>query len=107
VSENFYDNVIAPELARLAKLCEAQGMLSFLAQVEFARDETAETKWIAAGAGVKTHIAHMGIACHGNVDSLIWGIKRYAKKHGHQSAELHLAGIPATPSQSDAGAEHE
>ena len=100
--EEFYDKHIAPELMRLGKLCEANGM-SFLAQVEYARDETSEIKAVVAGHGIKTVIARMGIECHGNVDSLIWGIKRYAQKYGHQSAELHLMGIPPTPpSQSDA-----
>jgi len=96
MSEEFYDKEIAPELMRLAKICEDRGM-SFLCQVEFERDATAETKAVCLGAGVKTHIARMGMECRGNVDSLIWGIKRYAAKHGHQSAELHLAGIPTTP----------
>lgn len=95
MSEEFYDNEIAPELARLAKLCEDHGM-SFLCQVEYAPGDTGETKAITAGAGIKTIIARMGIECHGNVDTLIWRIKRYAKEHGHQSVELHLMGIPAS-----------
>lgn len=104
MSEAFYDREIAPELMRLAKLCEANGM-SFLAQVEYAPGETSETKAVVAGAGIKTQIARMGIECHGNADTLIWALKRYAQKYGHQSAELHLMGIPPTPpSQSDAGA---
>lgn len=102
-NEEWYDKEIAPELMRLGKLCEARGM-PFLCQVEYAPGETSETKAIPVGAGIKTVIARMGMECHGNVDSLIWGIKRYAKKYGHQSAELHLMGIPPTPpSQSDAG----
>jgi hypothetical protein len=101
MSEEFYDKEIAPELMRLAKLCEAHGM-SFLAQVEYAPGETSETKAIVAGAGIKTVIARMGIECHGNVDSLMIGIQRYAIKHGHSSAVLTVLGVPTTPSASDA-----
>lgn len=99
-NEEWFDAEIAPELMRLGKLCEARGM-SFLCQVEYAPGETSETKAIVAGHGIKTVIARMGMECHGNVDSLIWGIKLYAKKFGHQSAELYQMGIPPTPSSGE------
>jgi hypothetical protein len=97
VTEKFYDEHVAPDLMRLAKLCEMNGM-SFLAQVEYAPDETSETKAVVAGFGIKTVIARAGIECHGNVDSLIISIQRYAMKHGHSSAVLAVLGVPTKPS---------
>lgn len=95
-NEELYDKEIAPELMRLGKLCEARGM-SFLCQVEYAHGETSETKAVVAGAGIKTVIARMGIECHGNVDALIIGIQRYARKFGHSSIFMQQAGIPTKP----------
>lgn len=103
MSEAFYDEHIAPELMRLAKLCETNGM-SFLCQVEYAPEETAETKAVTASAGLKTVIARAGMECHGNVDSFMIGVQRYAMKHGHSSAVLTILGVPTRPTASDASA---
>jgi hypothetical protein len=100
MSETFYDKEIAPDLLRLAKLCETNGM-SFLAQVEFARDEVADTCTIVKGAGVKTRMVYMAIRARGNVDALAMSLMRYAEIHGHSSAALRLMGVPERPKAAD------
>lgn len=48
--EKFYDETVAPELLRLAKLCQESG-LSFVAGVEWEPDEVGRTATMTKDAG--------------------------------------------------------
>ena len=91
--EAFYDAEIAPTLLDLARRCEVRG-LSFAASVEYAPNETGETVIVRDDAGIKIRLAGAAIRCHGNVDSLMMWVARYAKNHGHSSVVLSLMGVP-------------
>ena len=75
MTEQFYDDVIAPQLAALANLCGEQGA-SFVALVEFG-DILAETTLLVDGYTVAIDLAYRAIKARGNIDALIMGaIKR-------------------------------
>jgi hypothetical protein len=75
MTEQFYDDVIAPQLAALAKLCAEQGA-SFVACVGF--DGTlAETTLLAEDPSPAVDLVYRSIKAVGNIDALIMGaIKR-------------------------------
>jgi hypothetical protein len=93
VNEAFYDAEIAPVLLDLGRKCQERG-ISFVASVEYAHDETGETVYVNDAASFKTRLAAAATRCHGNVDSLIQWIMRYAGKHGHSSLSLKVLGVP-------------
>ncbi len=94
--EDFYDREVAPVLMELAKKCE-DAKISFIAMTEWEPGETGRTATIQGDAGFGLKMAHTAMQAHGNVDSLMIAIKRYATEHGHSSAVLHLLGVPTTP----------
>lgn len=75
MTEQFYDEVIAPQLAALANLCGEQGA-SFVACVEFDGIQ-GETTLLAEDFTVAIDLAYRAIKARGNIDALIMGaIKR-------------------------------
>lgn len=91
MSEEIYDQEIAPELRRLAERCKELGM-SFIAQVEFSAHNTARTEVEIPGASCKQKLVHWAARSNGNVDSLFMAVDRHGKEHGHSSIYLKLAG---------------
>lgn len=88
--EDFYDREIAPLLLELAEKCQSNG-LQFLAQVEWSSGDSAETVvYEPKTASVKTVLAYLAIKAHGNFDTFMNAILRYAKEKGHNSVYLHL-----------------
>jgi hypothetical protein len=94
--ETFYDEQIAPVLLDLAKKCQDNG-LSIAAMVEWDPGETGRTAALAGNSGFGIRMVEMAMRCHGNVDSLIMGLMKYGTEHGHNSASLHLLGVPTSP----------
>lgn len=94
--ETFYDTEVAPYLLRLAGLCEDRG-LSFLVLVEWDPGEIGRTVTIAKDASFQPRLVDAAIRSHGNVDTLILALTRYATEHGHSSAYMHLLGVPVRP----------
>jgi hypothetical protein len=94
-SEDFYDREVAPVLMDLAGKCQDKG-LSIVAMVEWDPGETGRTAALAGNAGFGIRMAHTAMQSHGNVDSLIMAIMKYATEHGHSSACLHLLGVPVS-----------
>lgn len=88
MSEQFYDEHIAPELAKLGKLCQDKNV-PFCAVVEYAPGKIARTEY-PGPAGMEMQIAQMAARCNGNVDALFIGIQKYAAQHGHNSVFLKL-----------------
>ena len=101
--ERYYDDVIAPRLAELAREAQANG-LSFLALVEWAPGENGRTHYTVEGTqGFSFRMANWAAKCQGNVDSFWMAVQRYARKHGHGSIFLHIQGIPEQPKEGDVG----
>lgn len=96
-NEEFYDKKIAPELARLSKLCEARNM-AFVASVEYDPENQGRgrTEFQPADTGdqlsAAQRIVHWAARCNGNIDSLIIACIRHGEKHGHGSAYLTMLG---------------
>lgn len=81
MSEEFYDQEIAPKLKELAETCGARG-LSFLAVVEYAPEECATTRLLRADAGLKMAMLSM-CAHHGvNVDGYMINLIRHLRSNG-------------------------
>lgn len=97
-NEEFYDQEIAPELLRLAKLCEARGM-AFVCDVGFmdAEGNKGSTRFCPEGAHIRQLFTWWASCADGNADTLIWAMQGHAKKHGHSSASLYLLGTPTHP----------
>ncbi len=96
MSESFYDEHIAPELARLAKLAQDNG-ISLIAMAEWEPGETGRTVTLQAGSGFGIRMAEAAMRSHGNVDSFMIAMMRHGRKHGHSSMFLHQAGVPVKP----------
>jgi hypothetical protein len=100
VSEQFYDEKVAPELLRLAELCKANG-LSFVAEVEWTPGESGTTAALQADASFAIRLVHTATKARGNVDALMMALMRYGREHGHNSAALSILNVPATPEGKD------
>jgi hypothetical protein len=96
VSEQYYDEHVAPKLLALAKDCEARGF-SLVAVCEWSPHEGGTTATIAAGAGIGIRLTHAMAQAKGNVDSFMIAAARYARQHGHSSVVLSQMGVPTTP----------
>lgn len=77
--ENFYDEQIAPELARLANLCVEHGM-SFVAAVEYAPGDIGETRRFAGGYTWPMELVALAIVAMGNIDRLFINVARIANQ---------------------------
>ena len=93
--ECYYDEEIAPALAKLARDAQAHG-LSFFALVEWAPGEHGRTHYTVEGTqGFPFRMANWAAKCNGNVDAFWMAVQRYAMKHGHGSIFLQQQGIPS------------
>lgn len=95
MSERFYDEVIAPQLLRIAKQCEENG-LSLVALCEWEPGENGTTATLQENASVAVLLTHASTRAQGNIDALVMACIRYAQEHGHSSAVLSSFGVPAT-----------
>lgn len=100
--EDVYDQHIAPELLRLAKLAEDNG-ISLIAMAEWEPGETGRTATLQAGHGFSIKMAEAAMRCLGNIDSFMMAMTRYAQEHGHNSIYMDRLGVPATPVRNEAG----
>lgn len=97
-NEEFYDIEIAPKLMELGTLCQDKGM-SFSCFVEYAPSQYGETSCIKAEASVAFRMILWAAAAHGNIDSLVIAVAKYAQKHGHSSMILNTLKVPTSPEQ--------
>src|SRR5437667_6838230 len=96
MSEQFYDDEIAPTLMALSKKCEAKGV-PFLALVEYQPGKFGCTEILPPVATIGMRMAVWAARANGSADSLIMAMQEHAREHGHNSACLHLLGVPAKP----------
>ncbi len=98
MSEQFYDEVIAPALLNLAMQCRERGM-PFLATVEIAPGDYGTTADMpkASERSLAMDWAYAAARSHGNADALILHLMRQARERGHGSITLAQLGVPHTP----------
>ena len=76
--ERYYDEVIAPALMEVGRLCEERG-IALVATVEYAPGERGSTMTLPEGAGLEMQILRMCANAGRNIDALMIGITRYCK----------------------------
>lgn len=89
MSEEFYDENIAPELARLAKLCADNGM-SFEAIVEYSPGDIGETRMFTKTFSWSMEMISLAVAAMGNVDKFLLIVAALAKNREDLNAESSL-----------------
>lgn len=102
-NEKFYDEQIAPELMRLANLCQDRKM-SFIACVEYdpdtqgiGRTEVCQPDECGKLSAAQ-RMTHWAARAMGNLDSFMIACDRHGKEHGHSSMYLRMAGNKNTKS---------
>jgi len=92
MTEQIYDEQIAPLMMQAAKICEAAGV-ALVATVEYAPGEFGSTAILPDGAATRLRLA-AGYLLSGNVDTLIIELMKQARKTGHSSMILSQLGVP-------------
>ena len=95
----FYDSAIAPDLLRIGKLAQDNG-ISLLAVAEWEPGETGQTVALQAGSGFAMRMVKAAIDARGNVDAFFIAIERFARENGHSSIDLAQLGVPLRPNAS-------
>ena len=94
--EKYYDEVIAPKLMEVAKLCEEHG-LGMACQVEWEPGETGSTIALPKGSSFNIRLVEAAMRCRGNLDTLMIACAKHARMHGHSTLALAQMGVPTTP----------
>lgn len=87
MSEQFYDDEIAPVLAELAEKCRDNG-LSLVAVCEYAEDQIGRTSIMQQSTSAAMRLAMYGALARGNVDDLVGMLIKDGKENGHGSIYL-------------------
>lgn len=96
MSEQIYDEEIAPVLMELAKKCKDAG-IPFLAVAEYEPGSFGTTADIPTGSSYPISWAYAAARSNGNVDALINHLVVKAREVGHNSAYLYQLGVPTIP----------
>ena len=88
-NEVYYDEVIAPKLAEVAKLCGAREM-SIVADVEYEPGETGHTRLVQKDPGAKMFISYVASCCGGNIDRFIMGVYNHMEKRGELGVSIYM-----------------
>jgi hypothetical protein len=98
VSEQFYDDVIAPKLMEIMRLCHDHGM-PIVATVEYEPGACGTSADLPANPSRSLPMdwAYVAARSQGNADSLIGYLVSQAKERGHGSVYLMQLGVPAAP----------
>ena len=81
MSEQLYDEEIAPVLLELSRKCEARGV-SFIAVVEYERGARGRTSTISDGAGLEMRMLDFCARTAPNIDGYVISLIRYCREHG-------------------------
>lgn len=91
MSEQLYDEQIAPELLRLSTLCQEHGM-AFHATVEYAPGHRGSTSFTAVGESLEMKMLHLMAASAPNIDGFMIALSRYCRESGiDTSASIYLS----------------
>lgn len=74
-TEQQYDEVIAPKLAEVARLCTELGM-TLIARVEWLPDQYGITQVVPSDAGLGQLLTQAAAHADGNVDKLCFDLRR-------------------------------
>jgi hypothetical protein len=102
--ESFYDNEIAPEMARLGKMCLERG-LSMVCVVEYATEEHGRTVALAADRspfmGFLEAFGRSRVGGGVNFDAFLIGVARHITERGepHGSMCLSQMGLDPDPAK--------
>ena len=96
MSEQFYDEEIAPVLMELAKKCNERG-IPFVAVVEYEQGNFGTTADLPEQRGLPMDWAYVAARSNGNADVMIGHIAKQAQQAGHGSYFLHQLGVPPFP----------
>lgn len=88
-NEVYYDEVIAPKLAEIAKLCGERKM-SIVCDVEYEPGETGSTRFVQPDAGAKMFISFCASRCRGNIDAFIMNIYNRMKERGELGVSIYM-----------------
>jgi len=89
MSEQIYDNEIAPLLMKAAEICFEHD-ISMVATVEYNKGDFGSTFNLPTDRSCAMSVNYMAIKSAGNVDALIMGIQKYAREHGHSSIYMEI-----------------
>ncbi len=94
--EKLYDELIAPKLLEIAKLCQDHGF-AIACSVEWEPGETGRTEahppWNVDGMpSAKQKLVHWAARSNGNIDAFLTAVLKDANKHGHSSIYLKQLG---------------
>jgi len=88
-NEEWYDEVVAPTLAKLGKECVDRGM-SLMATVEYEPGGTGSSRFLHPDRGAKMQIVEMADRCRGNVDALIMGLYNYMERNDQIGVSIYM-----------------
>ena len=80
-NEIFYDQKIAPELARLAQMCKEREGISFFAAVEYEPGDIGETRILSRELSFQFEMVFLALMAFGNIDRLVLNLFQAASKH--------------------------
>lgn len=89
ISEQIYDEQIAPLLVKVAELCKSHGM-SLVAAVEYKPGSLGHTRMLAEDWTAAIVMVDEAVAACGNIDRLVISVVRRAKQYGHDSMILDM-----------------
>lgn len=99
MSEQIYDEQIAPKLAEVMAICKEHG-LSFACACEYATGDTG-LSFVGPNdpktTGATMWLADTAIRARGNFDALTFATMKHAREHGHSSVILAKLGVPEKP----------
>jgi hypothetical protein len=98
MSEQIYDEQIAPKLLELARICHDNGM-PFLATVEYAPGDYGTTADLPADHSLPMDWAYVAARAGGHADLLIGHLVSQAEKRGHGSVYLKQLGVALKPTK--------
>ena len=96
MSEEYYDETIAPALKELRDLCEV-GKMSCVFLVEYEHQHIGGTEFSHKDTCLPLQMASWAAQAGNNIDSFLITLCRYAREHGNYgSMFLHQLGVPVT-----------
>lgn len=81
VSEEIYDEQIAPLLLQAVQLCEKHG-LAMVAVVEYAKEERGTTRVLPDGSGLAMRMLSMLAASGNHIDSFLMAVIKFCNREG-------------------------
>lgn len=98
MSEQVYDEIVAPMLLEVLKVCHEHGM-PITATVEYATGEYGTSADFPADRSLPVDWAYVAARSNGNADVLIGHLVSQAEARGHGSVYLKQLGVPTVPAR--------